>query len=45
MALVQMDGVVIKKTYGFWTWQVFGLIFIQHFVRNIIRKVGVGGLL
>lgn len=30
---------MIKKTYGFWTWQVFGFIFIQHFVRNIIRKV------
>ncbi|CAM9224173.1 unnamed protein product [Ectocarpus sp. 12 AP-2014] len=35
-----MDGLVIKKTYGFWTWQVFGFIFVQHFVRNLIRKGG-----
>ncbi|CAM9459087.1 unnamed protein product [Ectocarpus fasciculatus] len=35
-----VDGLVIKKTYGFWTWQVFGFIFIQHFVRNLIRKGG-----
>ncbi|CAM9686465.1 unnamed protein product, partial [Hapterophycus canaliculatus] len=37
---IPADGIVIKKTYGFWTWQVFGFIFIQHFVRNIIRKGG-----
>ncbi|CAN0438172.1 unnamed protein product, partial [Ectocarpus sp. 8 AP-2014] len=35
-----MDGLVIKKTYGFWTWQVFGFIFVQHFVRNLVRKGG-----
>ncbi|CAN0099110.1 unnamed protein product [Pylaiella littoralis] len=37
---VPADGIIIKKTYGFWTWQVIGAIFAQHFIRNIIRKGG-----
>ncbi|CAN0261206.1 unnamed protein product [Ascophyllum nodosum] len=35
-----IEGVQIKKTYGFWTWQVFGFIFVQNFVRLLIRKGG-----
>ena len=37
--LHQTDGIIVKKTYGFWTWQVFGFIFVQHFIRSLIRKV------
>lgn len=37
--LHQTDGIIVKKTYGFWTWQAFGFIFVQHFVRSLIRKV------
>lgn len=36
---VQIDGIIIRKTYGFWTWQFIGFIFVQHFVRKFIRKV------
>lgn len=37
---VPTDGIIVKKTYGFWTWQAFGFIFVQHFVRSLIRKGG-----
>eukprot|EP00904_Undaria_pinnatifida_P005139 jgi/Undpi1/1755/HiC_scaffold_11.g05144.m1 len=37
---VPTDGIIVKKTYGFWTWQAFGFIFVQHFIRSLIRKGG-----